>query len=29
MTNHIDVVYVKNKTNLLWSIRPGANYDEN
>ena len=29
MTDHIDVVYVENETNMLWSIKMGANYDEN
>ena len=29
MTNCTSVVYVENSNELLWSIRSGANYDEN
>ena len=29
MTDRTDVVYTKNKTELLWPIKPGMIYDEN
>ena len=29
MTDCTDVVYAKNKTELLWLIKPGMIYDEN
>ena len=29
VTDRIGVVYVESDTELLWLIRPGADYDEN
>ena len=29
MTDYIDVVYAKNKTNLFWLIKLGADCDKN